>query len=147
MIGSFFGALAGNAVKTQGGNIFFDAVFDALKEMLRPNMSLEEIAEDYSDNIDEIIIAEEKNGTKFNAGKFKILSVGKNNFALEVELYFKDSDGKWIKRAKTSSPMSSEDWLSADARKILDAEKEKIFDVEPPEIEKNSTDNKNNPKD
>lgn len=138
MLGSFFGALAGNTVKTEGKNIFFDAAFDALKEMLRPNMSLEEIAEDYSDNIDEIIIAEEKNGTKFNAGKFKILSVGKNNFALEVELYFKDKGGKWIKRAKTSSPMSAEDWLSEDARKILDAEKEKIFDVEPPEVEKNS---------
>lgn len=138
MLGSFLGALAGNTVKTEGKNLFFDAAFESLKEIFRPNMSLEEIAEDYSDNIDEIIIAEEKNGTKFNAGKFKILSVGKNNFALEVELYFKDKGGKWIKRAKTSSPMSSEDWLSEDARKILDAEKEKIFDVEPPEVEKNS---------
>lgn len=138
MIGSFFGALAGSAVKNEGKNIFFDAAFDALKEMLRPNMSLEEIAEDYSDNIDEIILEEEKTGTKFAAGKFKILSVGKENFALEVELYFKDKDGKWIKRQKTSAPMSSKDWLSADAKKILDAEKEKIFDVEAPEVEKNS---------
>lgn len=138
MLGSFFGALAGSAAKTEGKNIFFDAAFDALKEMLRPNMSLEEIAEDYSDNIDEIILEEEKTGTKFAAGKFKILSVGKENFALEVELYFKDKDGKWIKRQKTSAPMSSKDWLSADAKKILDAEKEKIFDVEAPEVEKNS---------
>lgn len=138
MLGSFFGALAGSAAKTEGKNIFFDAAFDTLKEMLRPNMSLEEIAEDYSDNIDEIILEEEKTGTKFAAGKFKILSVGKENFALEVELYFKDKDGKWIKRQKTSAPMSSKDWLSADAKKILDAEKEKIFDVEAPEVEKNS---------
>ena len=138
MIGSFLGALAGSAMKTEGKNIFFDAAFESLKEIFRPNMSLEEIAEDYSDNIDEIILAEEKNGTKFSAGKFKILSVGKNDFALNVELYFKDSDGKWIKRAKTSSPMSAQDWLSEDARKILDAEKEKIFDVEAPAIEKNS---------
>lgn len=138
MLGSFFGALAGSAAKTEGKNIFFDAAFDALKEMLRPNMSLEEIAEDYSDNIDEIILEEEKTGTKFTAGKFKILSVGKENFALEVELYFKDKDGKWIKRKKTSAPMSSKDWLSADAKKILDAEKEKIFDVEATEVEKNS---------
>ena len=124
MFSSLFGMATG-AAKTEGKNIFFDAAFDALKEILRPNMSLEEIAE-------------EKNGTKFNAGKFKILSVGKNNFALDVELYFKDKDGKWIKRAKTSSPMSSEDWLNDDARKFLDAEKEKIFDVEAPEIEKDA---------
>ncbi|MBR6013432.1 MAG: hypothetical protein IK062_06580 [Selenomonadaceae bacterium] len=137
MFSSLFGMATG-AAKTEGKNIFFDAAFDALKEILRPNMSLEEIAEDYSEEIDKIIIEELKTGSTFSAGKFKILSVGKNNFALDVELYFKDKDGKWIKRAKTSSPMSSEDWLNDDARKFLDAEKEKIFDVEAPEIEKDA---------
>ena len=147
MLGSFLGALAGTAAKTEGKNIFFDAAFESLKEMFRPNMSLEEIAEDYSEEIDKIILEEIKSGTTFIAGKFKILSVGKNDFALNVELYFKDSGGKWIKRAKTSSPMSSQDWLSEDARKILDAEKEKIFDVEAPEIEKNSEKIKNDTQD
>ena len=57
-----------------------ETAFDTLKEIFRPNMSLDEVAEKYSPIIDDIIKKYEKEGVKFSAGKFKIGCVDEKNF-------------------------------------------------------------------
>lgn len=120
-------------VKTQGLQFLIDAAFDAVKEIFRPNMSLDDVAEKYSPIIDEIIEKQEKNGVKFCAGKFKIAQVYEKNFNLNFELYFQDEAKKWSKIAKTSGAMDAKTWLSPEGWLELKNIKEKIFDVDAPE--------------
>lgn len=109
-----------------------ETAFDTLKEIFRPNMSLDEVAENYSPIIDDIIIKYEKEGVKFSAGKFKISCVDEKNFNLGFELYFQDDKKNWSKVAKTSNHIDAKDWLSAEGWQELKSVKEKVYDVEAP---------------
>ena len=109
-----------------------ETAFDKLKEIFRPNMSLDEVAENYSPIIDDIIKKYEKEGVTFSAGKFKIGCVDEKNFNLGFELYFQDDQKNWSKVAKTSNPMDAQEWLSPEAWQELQSVKEKVYDVEAP---------------
>ena len=115
-----------------GVQSLIETAFDTLKEIFRPNMSLDEVAENYSPIIDDIIKKYEKEGVKFSAGKFKISCVDEKNFNLGFELYFQDDKKNWSKVAKTSNPMDAKEWLSAEGWQELQSVKEKVFDVEAP---------------
>ncbi len=113
-----------------------DATFEILKEIFRPNMSVEEVVEKYSPSLDEIILKYEKEGVKFSAGKFKITPLENDTFALGYEIYFKDGDGKWSKVANVSQPMDAKIWLSKEAWAEIQSAGEKVFDVAAPEENK-----------
>lgn len=113
--------------------ILIDSAFEALKEIFRPNMSLDDVAEKYSPNIDDIIVRYEKEGVKFSAGKFKIACLDKDSFVLSFELYFQDKNKKWSKVAKSSTPMEAKTWLSSTAWLELKNIGEKVFDVDAPD--------------
>lgn len=110
-----------------------ETAFDTLKEIFRPNMSLDEVAEKYSPIIDDIIKKYEKEGVKFSAGKFKISCVDEKNFNLGFELYFQDDKKDWSKVAKSSNPMNGQEWLSPEGWQELQKMKEKVYDVEAPQ--------------
>ena len=120
-------------IESVGVQVLIDSAFEALKEILKPNMSLDDVAENYSPNIDDIIVKYEKEGVKFSAGKFKIACLGKDSFVLSFELYFQDKNKKWSKVAKSSAPMEAKTWLSKEAWLELRNIGEKVFDVEAPE--------------
>ena len=120
-------------IESAGVQVLIDSAFEALKEIFRPNMSLENVAEKYSPTIDDIIVKYEKEGVKFSAGKFKIACLGKDSFVLSFELYFQDKNKKWSKVAKSSTPMEAKTWLSSEAWLELKNIKEKVFDVDAPE--------------
>ncbi len=109
-----------------------ETAFDSLKEIFRPNMSLDEVAETYSPIIDDIIKKYEKENVTFSAGKFKISRVDEKKFNLGFELYFQDAEKNWSKVAKTSNPMSGQDWLSPEGWLELQNLKEKVYDVTAP---------------
>ena len=121
-------------VQSTGIQILIDSAFETLKELFRPNMSLNDIAEKYSPRIDEIILQNQKEGFTYTAGKFKIVFVRKNIFCLKFELYFQDVNKKWHKVANSSEAMNAEIWLSPEARLELQNIKEKVFDVESPDV-------------
>lgn len=123
------------AVENMGMQVLIDSAFEALKEIFKPNMSLDDVAEKYSPHIDDIIIKYEKKDVKFSAGKFKIACLDKDSFVLSFELYFQDKNKKWSKIAKSSAPMEAKTWLSTSAWLELQNVKEKIFDVDAPEVE------------
>ena len=111
--------------------------FDDLKNLLFPDMSLDEVAEKYSPRVDEVIAKNEADDLKFSAGKFKIACVDDKSFALSYELYFQDADKNWIKVANTTSAMDPRLWLSKEAWEELLDVKEKFYDVAAPEFDTN----------
>ena len=120
-------------IESAGVQVLIDSAFEALKEIFRPNMSLDDVAEKYSPTIDDIIVKYEKEGVKFSAGKFKISCLGNDSFVLSFELYFQDKNKKWSKVAKSSTPMAAKTWLASEAWLELKNIKEKVFDVDAPE--------------
>jgi hypothetical protein len=79
-----------------------EQVKDFFKNLLNPNMKIEDIADVVSSRLDPVIIANEKKGLHYSAGKFYIKSVDDEHFQLEFEMFFKDDDDKWHKLANAS---------------------------------------------
>ena len=103
----------------------FLAAKDFLKEILRPNLDLENILDMYSPKLDDIIRDCQRQGLKYAAGKFRILRVREKEFAVSFEMYFKDKDDKWQKVSNMSetqdaSCLTEEAWKTLQERRILD---------------------------
>lgn len=92
-------------------------------------MSLEEVTEKYSPKLKSIVEQYQNEDLTYQAGRFKIIHLDDESFALNFDLYFTDSDGKWINAENTSSALDSKTWLSPSARIDLREEKEKIFSL------------------
>ena len=98
----------------------------------RRKMSLNDIADKFSQQIDNVIIQNRNQGLSFHAGRFKISAVNEKNFTVSYELYFKDDANKWKIIEDCSPPKNSADWLSNDAWLELKSINEKIFEIEEP---------------
>lgn len=108
--------------------------FKNLKEILRQNMSLDELVDKYSPRLDEIIIKHVKQGHSYSAGKFTVAIIGLSKFKLSFDLYFRDKDGKWFNRKNESPDMLLDEYLSEEAIKELQDAKEKVYDIDAPSI-------------
>lgn len=116
-----------NSLAINGAQFLIESAFNSLTEILCPNMSLEEVAKKYSPKLKNIISQYQDTGSKYQAGKFKIICLDETSFALNFELYFINSEEKWLKAENTSSALSSKTWLSPEAWLDLRKNKEKIF--------------------
>ncbi len=85
-----------------------EKIKDFFKDLLKPNMTLEKIAEVASPRLDEIISKNEEKGLKYSAGKFNVKCLDDEHFGLEFEMYFKDSEGKWYTTGNESEPRKAE---------------------------------------
>lgn len=87
-----------------------DTAFEQVKEQVKnffknlpnPNMKIEDIADVVSSRLDPVIIANEKKGLHYSAGKFYIKAPDEKHFQLEFEMFFKDDADKWHKLASES---------------------------------------------
>ena len=109
-----------------------ESVKDFFKNLLNPNMTLEDIADVASPRLDELIRKHEDNGLAYSAGKFHIKYADEKHFELEFEMYFKDNDGKWHKVANESE-LRELKLLEEGAGKTLAKLKVITFPIEPPE--------------
>ncbi len=109
-----------------------ESVKDFFKNLLNPNMTLEDIADVASPRLDELIRKHEENGLAYSAGKFHIKYADEKHFQLEFETYFKGKDGKWRKVANESE-LRELKLLEEGARKTLEKLKVITFPIEPPE--------------
>lgn len=98
----------------------------------RKKLSLEEIADEFSPEIDEKILLHEYAGEKFSFGKFRIVALKNLAFVVSYELYFRNAAGKYNMVAIDVAPRNSWVWLSNDAWLELKTVHEKIFDIEAP---------------
>ena len=118
-----------NATARKGGRILLETAFDSFKEIFHTSMSLDEIVKNFSPKLKKIIQNyQEDEGTEFQVGRIKIIYLDEQSFALNCELYFKDSEGKWLQFSRTSE-MDSTEWLSPDSQIALRHIQEKIFSV------------------
>ena len=113
-------------VKEQVKNFF--------KNLLNPNMKIEDIADVVSSRLDPVIIANEKKGLHYSAGKFYIKAPDDKHFQLEFEMFFKDDDDKWHKLANQSELRNIE-LLEEGAAKTIQKLKVIEFPINAPEIE------------
>lgn len=101
--------------------------------LLYPHRSLDQIAQMCSKQTDMLIKSEEqRNGYQFVGGEFSVSYVNEAAFTLGVELYFKDTAGKWIKVESKSQPRDMQ-YLMEDSIVELRQKKVVKFDIDSPE--------------
>ncbi len=100
-------------------------------DLLRPNMTLEKIAEVVSPRLDDTIKKYERNGLTYSAGKFSVKYADEKHFKLDFEMYFQDIEGKWHKCANESDERDAT-LLEEGAWKTIKALKIITFPIEKP---------------
>ena len=113
------------ALNTEALETIIETVKKFFQDLIKPDMTIDKIAEVASPNLDKIIKDNEAKGLNYSAGKFRIEYVNDNQFTLEFEMYFKDEAGKWYKAANKSEPRSSEliepsSWKTLKALKVVE---------------------------
>ena len=106
---------------------------DFFKNLINPNMKIEDIADVVSSRLDEVIIEHEKNGLHYSAGKFYIKAAEEKHFYLAFEMFFKDDEEKWHKLANESE-LRDISLLEEGAAKTIQKLKIIEFPISAPEI-------------
>lgn len=96
---------------------------------MRKMLSLKEIADEFSTEIEENVFINGYFGREFLFGKIKIIALKNLSFVVNYELYFKNKADKYEMVAKDCTPRNSLIWLSNDAWRELKDSHEKVFDV------------------
>ena len=106
-----------------------ESVKDFFKNLLKPNMKIEDIKEVAMPRLTELIEKTEAKGLQYSAGKFHVKYADKKHFQLEFEMYFKDSEDKWQKVANESE-LRELNLLEEGAAKTLKALNVVTFPIE-----------------
>ena len=134
------------ALNTETLETIIETVKKFFQDLIKPDMTIDKIAEVASPSLDKIIKDNEAKGLNYSAGKFRIEYINDSQFTLEFEMYFKDEAGKWYKAANKSEPRSSEliepgSWKTLKALKVVEfpigapaEEEEKIAKIADEEI-------------
>lgn len=97
-----------------------------------PRRDLAEIAQMYSKAVDTLILkVEQSKEYTYIGGEFTIIYLGKDNFKLNISLYFKDPANDWIKVSSNSKP-SELKYLTDAAIMELKEKKQVKFDIDEP---------------
>lgn len=96
---------------------------------MRKMLSLKEIANEVSPEIEEKVFINGYLGREFLFGKIKITALKNLSFVVNYELYFKDNADKYEMVAKDCAPRNSLIWLSNAAWQELKDAHEKVFNV------------------
>ncbi|MBQ9442381.1 MAG: hypothetical protein IJU55_05160 [Selenomonadaceae bacterium] len=115
--------------KLGSAKVVVESVKDFFKNLLKPNMKIEDIKEVAMPRLAELIEKNEKNGLQYSAGKFHVKYADEKHFQLEFEMYFKDAEDKWHKVANESERREL-DLLEEGAAKTLSALKDVTFPIE-----------------
>lgn len=96
-------------------------------------LSIKELAEVYSKDIDNIILKSETNNElNYIGGEFKVTYVTETIFSIKISLYYKNRDDKWVEESYvTSRDMKL---LKEEAVKELKESKKIIYDIEYPKV-------------
>ena len=111
------------AITKQSMEMVIEQVKDFFKNLLSPNMKIEDISDVVSGRLDSVIIEHEKQGLHYSAGKFYIKAADDKHFYLAFEMFFKDDEDKWHKLL-----------LEVGAAKTLEKLKVIEFPISAPEI-------------
>lgn len=109
-------------------------IFDFIVKLNQPfRQSIEAFSEQYNKNFDEFILTSEKEGElTYIAGYYILNALPNTQFEINLDLYFKDKQDKWINKKSKSAPMDMETYLNDEAMKTLSDKKELKFDITHP---------------
>ena len=130
------------AITKESIGMAVETIKDFFKDLLRPNMELDDIKQITFPRFQELIKKYEKKGYDYGGGKLYVKYVDEKHFKLEFEMYFRDEEERWHKIANESEMRDIkllEDGLIKTMASLkvvefpIDAP-EKIENVTPPEI-------------
>jgi len=105
-----------------------------LNIIFKPNMTIDELAESCSKELDKKIIEEKKKELKYVGGILKFLYKNEKFFTMGYELYFKNKQDKWV---KVSADTEQEiDFLNEKSIEELKTKNKIEYDIEEPKEEK-----------
>jgi len=113
-----------------------ETVKDFFKDILRPNMELEDIKQITFPRFHELIKTHEKSGQTYGGGKLYVKFIDDEHFKLEFEMYFRDEEERWHKVANESE-LRDIKLLEDSLIKTLKSLKTIEFSIEAPTSEKN----------
>lgn len=107
-------------IAMENAKVAVESVKDFFKNLIKPNMKIEDIKEVAMPRLIELIEKHEKDGLQYSAGKFHVKFADDEHFQLEFEMYFKDAEDKWHK-VSNESELREMELLEAGAAKTLKA--------------------------
>lgn len=116
-------------VGVEKAKVAVESVKDFFKNLLKPNMKIEDIKAVAMPRLVELIEKNEKNDLQYSAGKFHVKYADKKHFRLEFEMYFKDDEDKWHK-VGNESELRELNLLEEGAAKTLKALNVVTFPIE-----------------
>lgn len=112
-----------------------ETIKDFFKDLLRPNMELEDIKQITFPRFQELIKKYTAKGYDYGGGKFYVKYVDEKHFKLEFEMYFRDAEERWHKIANESE-MRDITLLEDALIKTMTTLKVAEFPIEAPSSEK-----------
>lgn len=125
---------SGNEILAMGEELL-KKVFEEIRKIINPTMTIEELEIIYAKALDKIILETEKNESKtYIGGEFVISYVNKKSYACEYSLYFQDNKEKIYAVKAESGNLNIKD-LSEDTVKLIVDEGKIKFDIPSPSEE------------
>ena len=85
------------AITKESVTVAVETVKDFFKDILRPNMELEDIKQITFPRFHKLIKEYEKKGYDYGGGKFYVKFIDDEHFQLAFEMYFRDEEERWHK--------------------------------------------------
>ncbi len=90
------------AITKESIGMAVETIKDFFKDLLRPNMELEDIKQITFPRFQKLIKDYEKKGFQYGGGKLYVKHDDDAHFQLEFEMYFRDEEERWHKVANES---------------------------------------------
>ena len=110
-----------------------DSVYDFFSKIknFHRELDIEGAASFYTQGIDNVILAEQKNkNILYVGGQLKLQYIDENIFLLKLDLYFQDAEKKWIQRSTQTTKALK--YLTPQAVQELREKREISFEIDPP---------------
>lgn len=104
--------------------------FSKIKDFQR-ELDIDEAASFYTQGVDDVILAEQKNkNILYVGGQLKLQYIDENIFLLKLDLYFQDAEEKWGQRSTQTTKALK--YLTPQAAQELRGKREIAFEIYPP---------------
>ena len=123
------------AITKESIGMAVETIKDFFKDLLRPNMELEDIKQITFPRFHKLIKEYEKKGLQYGGGKLYVKYNDDEHFKLEFEMYFRDEEERWHKVANESE-MRDIQLLEYSLIKTLKTLKVVEFQIDAPSSEK-----------
>mgnify|MGYP000061473840 FL=1 len=101
--------------------------------LFNTHLNLEDIANSFSDDIDNIILNFKEKQLHYIGGIFSVQLEGKDTFLVKYDLYFQDANKELLNKTASSNPMDLE-YLTDSAISELRKKKKVEFEINEPSI-------------